>query len=164
MLYAGLPLPLGAGPGVYQSESGTLALAPPRPSRPPLRSPAAPPPSRRGPEDRRCLGPGSGSGSRGCAEEVSHARARRRARPGRGGDDAMFGNRCLRAHARGPCRGRWEVRGVGCRGRSAGPGPNGRNGRPSRTCPPARGPFPAPVPRSDALPSLLTRTSPPVPP
>lgn len=35
---------------------------------------------------------------------MSHARARRRARRGRGwggGDDAMFGNRCPRAHAQG---------------------------------------------------------------
>lgn len=57
-------------------------------------------------ESLRCLGPGSGFGSRGIAEEVSESCARAEesaAREGMtgGGDDAMFGNRCPLAHAQG---------------------------------------------------------------
>lgn len=110
---------------------------PASPLQPPLRSRAAPP-RRSLLLGGRCLvGPGSGFGSRGSAEEVSESCARADGEELEGGGEERGAGmmQCLAtsvcARKRRGLRGWWEVREVGGRGEKAGhqlPAPNGPNG------------------------------------
>lgn len=130
--------PLGGGPAslpIRARHAGAGPAPPPAPAtqQPPRRRPLR---SRR-PGGRGGVGPGSGFGSRGSAEEASESCARAEGRAGGegrrggegGGDDAMFGNRCLGAHAQGPTR---VVGGAGGWGRGEGGAPAPGSQRPQR--------------------------------